>query len=139
MSSSTPVTAESTVSSLPPSIPLRRDGGAAGTMNLPGDAAWLVVAALMLAIAAATFWGRSKRPSSNPAAGFWRWRFREGDRPMPRDGVERVSSTRLSPRHSLHVVEWGGRRLLIGCTDHSMRLLSEAPVAGGDGVVEGRA
>lgn len=138
MSSSTPVTAESTVSSLPPSIPLRRDGGAADTMNLPGDAAWLVVAALMLAIAAATFWGRSKRRSPNSAAGFWRWRLGATDRSMPPGGVERVSSTRLSPRHSLHVVEWGGRRLLIGCTDHSMRLLSEAPVAG-SGDVEDRA
>jgi flagellar biogenesis protein FliO len=33
----------------------------------------------------------------------------------------------LSPRHSLHVVVWNGRRLLLGCTDQSIQLLAETP------------
>jgi len=40
--------------------------------------------------------------------------------------IERVSSARLSPRHSLHVVVWNGKRLLLGCTDQSIQVLSEA-------------
>jgi len=40
--------------------------------------------------------------------------------------VERVSSTRLSPRHSLHVVNWEGRRLLLGCSDSTIQLLAES-------------
>ncbi|MDM0122200.1 flagellar biosynthetic protein FliO [Variovorax arabinosiphilus] len=129
MSSPLPATADGTVSSLPPSIPLRREGAGADTMAPPGDVAWLVVAALMLAIALATWWGRRKRSSSLFGSGSGSWLSRLGltDRPIQRDTVERISSTRLSPRHSLHVVVWDGRRLLIGCTDQSMRLISEAP------------
>lgn len=44
--------------------------------------------------------------------------------------IQRVSSTRLTPRHSLHVVVWNGRQLLLGCTDQTIELLAESPVAG---------
>ncbi|WP_353506082.1 flagellar biosynthetic protein FliO [Variovorax sp. J22P240] len=39
----------------------------------------------------------------------------------------RLSGVRLSPRHSLHVVCWEGRRLLVGCSDHAIQLLAESP------------
>lgn len=41
--------------------------------------------------------------------------------------IRRVDSTRLSPHHTLHVVEWQGRRLLVGCSEHSVNLVAEAP------------
>jgi len=48
---------------------------------------------------------------------------------VPSQEIQRISSTRLTPRHSLHVVVWGGRRLLIGCSENAIELMAEGTAA----------
>lgn len=116
--------APSGVASLPASIPLKRDPATDASAPV-GDAAWLVFAAVMLLLVPAIIIARRR---ALKAKGPW-WRHLRAvlDTTQPAE-IQRVSSTRLSPRHSLHVVVWNGRRLLVGCTDQSMQLLAEAPV-----------
>ncbi|MFE1574353.1 flagellar biosynthetic protein FliO [Comamonas odontotermitis] len=45
-------------------------------------------------------------------------------RRLPGDLVVK-SSARLTPHHSVHQVDWNGKRLLIGCANQSIMLLSE--------------
>jgi len=56
-----------------------------------------------------------------------------GSQPMPAS-IQRAGSLRLSPRHTLHVIHWEGRRLLVACGDSSMQLLTES--VAGDGASE---
>lgn len=47
--------------------------------------------------------------------------------------VKLIHSTHLGSKCSLHDVEWQGKRLLIGCSSQSIRLLAETPSAGDTG------
>jgi hypothetical protein len=112
---------------LPANIPVKREQpGEASTGS--SDSWWIVVVVagglLAFAVVAAR---RRARPVE--AKGLWWGRFGRFFDAMPSREVQRVSSTPLSPRHSLHVVVWNGRRLLLGCTDQSIQLLAEAPAA----------
>ncbi|MNV06304.1 Flagellar biosynthesis protein, FliO [compost metagenome] len=112
--------------SLPSSIPVKREqsSDASGRSD---DRWWVAVVAVGGLLAVATAIARRKVLGG------------KGKTSWPRLGglldtvssheIERVSSTRLSPSHSLHVVVWEGRRLLLGCSDQSIQLLSESSPA----------
>ena len=119
---------ESTTSApvvLPRTIPFKQDSAPAS-----GDASSSLAAialALALGLAAFGVWAWRKRAlSSGPesAGKGSRW---WGAMPS-RKNLLLHGSTRLSPRHSVHEIEWRGRRLLIGCADQTMTLLSECAV-----------
>ena len=114
--------------SLPASIPVKREQAGEGAASA-NDLGWIAILAALGLVAAAVFIARRRvRPASAPAVVAGPWRSRLGGLldAGPSREIERVSSMSLSPRHSLHVVVWDGRRLLIGCTDQSIQLLTEA-------------
>jgi hypothetical protein len=116
-----PASASSGPSSLPASIPLKRD--AAGESAGPAaEGWWLAIAAAAVLLGFAVIAARQKLKPVPASGSRWpQWRGAASAH-----AVERVSSTRLSPRHSLHVVNWEGRRLLLGCSDNTIQLLAES-------------
>ena len=133
---SRPATDESTPgTSLPSSIPVKREQTSRDATS--GDLRWVAIVLAMGLIAAAVVVARQRARSARSAAsarvatGSW-WRQLGGllDT-VPSREIQRVSSMPLSPRHSLHVVVWNGRKLLLGCTDQSIQLLAEAPTPAG--------
>jgi hypothetical protein len=40
-----------------------------------------------------------------------------------------LESTRLTPKASAHVLQWGGKQVLVVCTDHSATLVAESPAS----------
>ncbi|MDQ0045441.1 flagellar biosynthetic protein FliO [Variovorax boronicumulans] len=121
---------------LPSSIPVRRDSAISEDADFSGRwwALLLPVGGLLLY---GVMVGRRKQapkgaghgqavPGNNAAASWLRlggWIDK-----VSSTEIQRVASTRLSPRHSLHVVVWDGKRLLLGCTDQSIQVLSQASV-----------
>lgn len=72
--------------------------------------------------------GQSPSPSRQQKTG---WRRFVG--PRGSDAIELIGTTRLTPRHSVHVVQWEGRNLLIGCSDQTIALLAESTPKPGAG------
>ncbi|QRY35500.1 FliO/MopB family protein (plasmid) [Variovorax sp. PDNC026] len=114
---------------LPANIPVQREQPSNG--NSPAnDLGWIAIVLAMglIAIAVLVARRRSRSPMAPRAStGAW-WRRLGGllDA-VPSHEIQRVSSMPLSPHHSLHVVVWNGRRLLLGCSDQSIQLLAETP------------
>jgi flagellar protein FliO/FliZ len=111
---------------LPRTIPFRPDSSSASSDGNSSPAAIALVVLSGLAGFAWWAWRRSAQSSGAEGAGkgmpWWR--------AMPsRKSVLLHGSTRLSPKHSVHEIEWRGRRLLIGCADQAMTLLAEHVVA----------
>jgi hypothetical protein len=98
--------------SLPPTLPVRRDA------VLTSDTSGLTPALAVLSIAGA-------------AGGLWLWR-RGATRPLGRrlglrgDGAApvRISSQALTPHASVHAVRWRGEEYLVACTTQQVTLLS---------------
>ncbi len=116
---------------LPATIPLRREPeGAAST---PGpEAAWMGIL-VVLALLAAVVWRkiRMRRPVGQaPKVAKTRWSDLWASRCD--NDLALVSSARLTPNHSVHEVQWHGRRMLIGCAGQSMQLLGEVPAMAPD-------
>jgi flagellar protein FliO/FliZ len=110
---------------LPRTIPFKQDSALASGDGGPSLTAIALVLATGLAGFAAWVW-RNRRPPAGAEntlkrSGWWGGAF-------PKD-VLNHGTTRLSPKHSVHDIEWRGRRLLIGCTDQAMTLLSERDAA----------
>lgn len=115
--------------SLPSNIPVKREQPGDGATPA-SDIGWIAIVLATGLIATAVLVARRRtRPVSaaRTASGAW-WKQLGGllDA-VPSHEIQRVSSMPLSPRHSLHVVVWNGRRLLLGCTEQSIQLLAEAP------------
>jgi hypothetical protein len=114
-------------SSLPDSIPVKREqpNEVTGPAN---DRWWIAIfmAGGLLALAVVI---ARRRAGPAKAAGAWWTRFGGFLDTVPSHEIQRVSSMPLSPRHSLHVVVWNGRRLLLGCTEQSIQLLAETSSA----------
>ncbi|MFP5473129.1 MAG: flagellar biosynthetic protein FliO [Gammaproteobacteria bacterium] len=119
---------------LPPSIPVRRDAVADQTAI---NARWWALVPIIGIVGLLGF-GLARRrkftPRSGDAPGHQSagapWLRMLGDRWLQHDAsaeILRVSGSRLSPRHHLHVIEWRGKRLLLGCTDNSISVLAEVP------------
>jgi len=113
--------------SLPDSIPVKREQPG-GTADSASDRWWIgvVMAGGLLALAFVIARRRAGQPK---ATGAWWTRFGGWLDTVPSHEIQRVSSMPLSPRHSLHVVVWNGRRLLLGCTEQSIQLLAETAAA----------
>lgn len=115
---------------MPPSIPVRRDAVAHQTAI---NARWWALAPI-IGIVGLLGLGLARRRKftsrSGDAPGGAPWLQMLGDRWLQPDAsaeILRVSGSRLSPRHHLHVIEWRGKRLLVGCTDNSISVLAEVP------------
>ncbi|MDQ0086104.1 hypothetical protein J2W35_006485 [Variovorax boronicumulans] len=118
--------------SLPSNVPVKREHSGDGATPL-NDVRWIAIVLAMGLIATAVFIARRRaRPAASTCStgsGTWRKRFAGLLDAVPSHEIQRVSSTPLSPRHSLHVVVWNGRRLLLGCTDQSIKVLAETSSA----------
>lgn len=115
--------------SLPASIPVKRDAAGEGTAPA-NDAAWLALAAIGILLAFALIVARKRgERTANSNGGPWWAQLRGLLGATPSHEIERVSSMRLTPRHTLHVVVWEGRRLLVGCSENAVALLAESPRA----------
>ncbi len=114
---------------IPESIPVRRDGATTTEDRSPARA---LVLTAMLAIIAVVVVRKYRVPlGASPLQGskgsnlLSRW-FRPAVRP---DGVRLLHSLRLTPRSTVHVVQWDGRELLVGCSDQGVVLLGERNAA----------
>ncbi|WP_093023305.1 flagellar biosynthetic protein FliO [Variovorax sp. OV700] len=112
--------------SLPADIPVKRE--LIGEATPVGDRWWFAIAIGAVLVATGVIVARKKaRPAK--FSGVWLRRFQNLLDTSSSAEIARVSSVRLSPHHSLHVVIWDGRRLLLGCSNQSVQLLAEAPSA----------
>lgn len=127
-------TSRTDVGTLPPSIPVRREAVADQTSI---NARWWALVPIVGIVGLLGF-GLARRrklisrsgdaPGHQSAGAPWLQML--GDRWLQPDAsaeILRISGSRLSPRHHLHVIEWRGKRLLLGCTDNSIRVLAEVP------------
>lgn len=111
---------------LPRTIPFKQDSTPASGDQSPSSA--VIALALLSGLAGFAFWAWRKRAQAYGAGsagkGLSLWGLTPAKKNLLLHGT-----TRLSPRHSVHEVEWRGRRLLIGCADQTMTLLSERVLA----------
>lgn len=108
---------------LPKTIPFKQDSASSSGGEGPPLTAITAILALGFAGFAIWIW-RNRRPTAGvDAAKRSSWWGGASSRDVLLHGA-----TRLSPKHSVHDIEWRGRRLLIGCTDQAMTLLSEHAV-----------
>lgn len=110
--------------SLPSSIPVKREQPSDANGSA-GDRWWIAILAAGGLLAGALAVARRKSGGAMKGRGASWMRFGGMLDTASSREIERVSSTRLSSGHSLHVVVWGGRRLLLGCTAQSIQLLAE--------------
>ncbi len=124
MSIESPPSAPTATLSLSADIPFKRDsdstGGASSGLLAFGLLA-VLVAALVVAFVV-------KRRKADRTPGTTDWRSLLGAVAQS-GGIERLGSTRLTARHSLHVIRWEGRKLLVGCTADSMQVLAQSAEA----------
>ena len=120
---------------LPDSIPLRRESPMGAGFGDSADFSGLAAIGLLLifAIFAVAWWRKHHAPRGDanatnaPQPRWARWLGAQRSK-----RVTPLGSTRLTPKHSLHEIEWQGKRLLIGCAEQSICLLAEMPVAAPD-------
>lgn len=119
----------SNVGSLPPEIPVKRE---ADSNNTDGEISvrWWLAAVCIGGLAAWGFVMVRRRDKGGVVPTGWLGGWRPLAEPGAPREIRRIASTRLTPRHSLHVIEWNGRQLLLGCTDQAVQLLSEAAAGG---------
>lgn len=112
-----PATAASVQSQFP-QLPLRRDAPAGG--SVAESLAW--AALLVAALAAAGFLIVQRKNWTNTKAG------RSWLRPAAKPRTPKpLGRTLLTQQCSLHVVEWNGEELLLGCTPQTVSLLTRRP------------
>ncbi|TWD85744.1 flagellar biosynthesis protein FliO [Variovorax beijingensis] len=114
-------------SSLPDSIPVKREQP--NEMTGPASDRWWMAIAMAGGLLALVVVIARRRAGVAKPPGAWRTRFGGLLDTIPSHEIQRVSSMPLSQRHSLHVVVWNGRRLLLGCTEQSIQLLAETSSA----------
>jgi Flagellar biosynthesis protein, FliO len=122
---------------IPSDIPLRRD--TASDAANPAATVWPTTAVL-LGLAALLGWSlRRKRLGKSAAASvpgsrhhpMWPMpigRWLAGSATAP---VQVLSNQRLTPRHSVHLIQWQGRTYLLGCAEHHVTVIDSAPLADG--------
>lgn len=117
-----------TASTLPPSLPVRRE---AAPLWATGGIGVLGALCVVLVVAGAVAWllrrGGAASRGTGTAAFLGRWPFGLGPSAAkrPQDDIRLVRSLRLTPRASVHVVEWDGRQWLVGAADHGISLLGD--------------
>lgn len=87
------------------------------------------VVLMLLAGAGALAWARGRQGGPGAGGGRWGEPFRQGWQRWRSirgaSAVRLVQSTRLTPRASVHVLEWDGRELLVGCAEDGITVLGE--------------
>ncbi len=108
-------------SALPATLPLRRDGDTSGGDGL-GPIQALTVLGLLAVLVGGVAWRRTQTrhiDERNLAGGWRRWLV-----PIKRsDGLRVKQSLRLTPRASVHVLDWDGQELLVASTNDTVTVL----------------
>lgn len=104
-----------------PELPLRRD--AAPGESTAASIAWAVLFLAVVAGAGFVLVRRGGIAGLRPGAGWPRPGTSNAGRPVS------LGRTALTQQASVHVIEWKGEELLLGCTSHSVALLARAPAA----------
>lgn len=125
VSSSSTSATTSAGATLPKTIPFKQDSAIASEEGSPSLAAVALVVALGLAGFALWAWRNQRRAGPQNTGKRSNWWGTASSRDVLVHGT-----TRLSPKHSVHDIEWRGRRLLIGCSEQNMTLLSEREATG---------
>lgn len=128
-------------SALPSSLPVRRD---TAPVWETGGIGVLGALSVVLVVAGALAWGLRRGMATSPKTADWssvlrgRWLLLGGKSPSgrPQEELRMVRSLRLTPRASVHVVEWNGRQWLVGASEQAVSLLGErsSPCTGSDPV-----
>lgn len=107
-------------SSMPGSLPLRKEA------ESPDTGLWLPAVVLLALLGVAGGIAVWQRGAGALTSG-WKRPAREARR-----GPDRLSSLVLTPQASVHVVQWQGEELLIGCTAQQVTVLCrrERPAEG---------
>ena len=120
---------------LPSTIPLKRDEAAVEGGWTDGARPWLL---LFFVLAVVYFlrdwlWNAGKQPTfANGRLNAWsRLLGRAASSVTPTD-LHVLTSRRLTSSHSIHVISWQGSRLLIGCSEGGIAVLSREPAQGTD-------
>jgi flagellar biogenesis protein FliO len=108
------------VTTIAADIPVMRESAQTNPAAMGAGGVVLVVAGCMLLVGVLLV--------ARKRAGAWRvlGGFREKASPQGQ-GLRRLSSVRLTATHSVHVIEWQGRQLLLGCGNDQVRLLAQSP------------
>lgn len=102
-----------------PDLPLKRDATASASAS--GSVAWTVLFLAVVAGVGMVLIRRRGVEGLRPPPGWFRAGASNAGVPVAR------GRTALTQQASVHVVEWKGEELLLGCTPHSVALLARAP------------
>lgn len=120
---------------IPESIPVRREKRS--SVEGPSPFRALVLFAMLGVVGVIVI--RKYRPQLGGSSASRGWGTRILGRwltPGSREGgVRLVQSVRLTPKSTVHVLEWDGREILVGCNDQEMTLLGERKASGEPGVI----
>jgi len=88
---------------------------------------WVRYTASIALVIGALLWVRSKLSGSTG------WHFGRDRKAEQGDlyRMERLSSLRLGPQHTIHLVRVGGQSWLIGCSPASAALIGQIPASAG--------
>jgi hypothetical protein len=113
-------------------LSLPRDAGPAsvGRWRLAAGALFLMLVLAVSALVLLRAGVRLRRPAAGaagpaaePRRGLARWLAPA----VARRPLRVIQSSRLTGRASVHLLEWGGKELLVGCTEQGVTLLGERP------------
>lgn len=113
---------------IPLALPVRREDSS--VWQTGGVGVFGAFATVMLVLGLVAWWLWRSRLSQiagnagEPVAG-GRWRRLMAARATPQLRV--VESARLTPRSSVHVVQWNGQEWLVGCTEQGITVIGQSP------------
>jgi len=113
---------------LPANIPLRREADAPSAFG----GQWAIAAWGLLVLGGAGWvWVRRRQASPaerqrSPWAG-WLGAAIGSGKASSTHAPQLLAQTRLTPRHSLHTVQWHGVQYLIACSDHGTQVVAQHP------------
>ena len=122
---------------IPLALPVRRDDSLAWQTG--GVGVFGALAMVMLILALGVWWlrrGGWAQVAGNDAAGGGGWRRLMAARAATPLRV--IESARLTPRSSVHVVQWHGREWLLGCTEQGITVIGQQPAPAASSPVAAR-
>lgn len=118
--------AATTASGLPADIPLRRDTDSPAVQS----GQWAFALWGLVVLAAVAWVLARRRPPARAGVGTERMKWMAWIKPAggsDSTSPKQIGQIRLTPRHSLHTVQWHGEEYLIGCSDHGVQLMAQRP------------
>lgn len=113
--------------SMPASLPLRRDAAGSAFPSVAG-----IIILSLIFVAAFIYVQILRRKGTTPEVSVTKLLrlicSRTASVSAAQAGVRLLSTVRLSPRVSLHVVQWENRSRLLACTDSGVTVLGESDV-----------